>query len=63
LTPIRVGAHDAIRGAFAGLCGITFSLTDTARVDVTAADIAGDDNRACQVAMQIAELVEPKLPN
>jgi hypothetical protein len=31
-------------------------------VDASAGDIDGNDTRSCEVAMKVAQLVEPKLP-
>jgi hypothetical protein len=60
--PTTVGSHDAVQ--YAGpldACAIAIGVTDTSRVDVSG--VAGDDaTRACSVAKQAAELVEPKLP-
>ncbi|WP_162292987.1 DUF3558 family protein [Actinophytocola xinjiangensis] len=44
-----------------GVCVVALELTETSRVDVTAA-AQGDLNKACSIANQAAELVEPKLP-
>ena len=60
--PTKVGAHDAVKypGPL-GACSFAIGVTDTSRVDVSG--IAGGDmTKACDVAKQAAELVEPKLP-
>jgi hypothetical protein len=60
--PTTVGSHDAVQ--YVGVldtCAISIGVTDTSRVDVLGG--AGSDmNKACGVAQQAAELVEPKLP-
>lgn len=60
--PLKVGSHDAVQ-ATGGVstCAIAIGVTETSRVDV--AGVAGGDmTKACAVAKQAAELVEPKLP-
>lgn len=44
-----------------GVCVVALELTESSRVDVTGA-AHGDMTKACAVANQAAELVEPKLP-
>ncbi len=60
--PMKVGSHDAVQ--FTGgvsACAIAIGVTDTSRVDVSGV-AGGDPAKACAVAKQAAELVEPKLP-
>ncbi|MGH3759771.1 MAG: DUF3558 family protein [Actinophytocola sp.] len=61
-TPTTIGSHDAVQ--FTGgvsSCAFALGVTDTSRVDVISA-ANGDEARACGIAKQAAELVEPKLP-
>jgi Protein of unknown function (DUF3558) len=59
---MKVGSHDAVQ--YVGVldtCAIAIGVTDASRVDVSG--VAGSDmTKACSVAKQAAELVEPKLP-
>jgi Protein of unknown function (DUF3558) len=60
--PMKVGTHDAVQYAGAlGTCAIAIEVTDTSRVDVSGV-ANGDMTKACGVAKQAADLVEPKLP-
>jgi Protein of unknown function (DUF3558) len=59
--PLTVGSHDAVEYTGGGTCGVAIAVTDSSRVDVLGT-AGGDLTRACQVANQAAELVEPKLP-
>ncbi|MDQ3787107.1 MAG: DUF3558 domain-containing protein [Actinomycetota bacterium] len=56
-----VGSHKAVSFVdAAGVCGVSLRVGDTARVDNTA--VGGDQQQGCQLAAQLAALVEPKLP-
>lgn len=59
---MKVGTHDAVQST-GGLdsCAINLGVTDTSRVDVISS-ANGDEAKACGIAKQAAELVEPKLP-
>jgi hypothetical protein len=60
--PKDVGSHQAVQYTDgAGLCAIAMPVTDSSRVDVSGV-AGGDDAKACDVANQAAELIEPKLP-
>lgn len=60
--PMKVGSHDAVQYAGAlGTCAIAIAVTDTSRVDVSGV-AGGDMTKACAVAKQAAQVVEPKLP-
>lgn len=60
--PKTVGGHDAVQyTGGAGVCAVAIAVSDSSRVDVSGV-AGGDMTRACQVANQAAELVEPKLP-
>ncbi|MGB3442891.1 MAG: DUF3558 family protein [Actinophytocola sp.] len=57
----KIGAHDA--ASFigpAGGCGVSLGVGESSRVDNTA--VGGDQQQGCQLAAQLAALVEPKLP-
>jgi hypothetical protein len=57
-----VGSHDAVRyDGPLGTCSFAVGVTDTSRVDVSGV-ASGDMAKACSIAKQAAELVEPKLP-
>lgn len=57
----KVGAHDAVSFVdAAGVCGVSLGVGEDARVDNTA--VGGDQQQGCQLAAQLAALVEPKLP-
>jgi hypothetical protein len=58
----KVGRHEAVK-SFGGVdsCAISMAITETSRVDTSAA-ARGDAQRSCDVAMQVARLIEPKLP-
>lgn len=59
---MTIGSHDAVQftGAATG-CGVALGVTETSRVDVLSA-ASSDQAKACDIAKQAAELVEPKLP-
>jgi hypothetical protein len=60
--PMKVGSHDAVQYAGAlGTCAIAIAVTGTSRVDVSGV-AGGDMTKACAVAKQAAQVVEPKLP-
>lgn len=59
---MKVGSHDAVQSTGgASSCAVNIGVTDTSRVDVISA-ANGDVAKACSVAKQAADLVEPKLP-
>ncbi len=56
-----VGNHDAVTFTDpTGLCVVSIAAGESARVDALAT--GGDAQRGCQLAAQLAELVEPQLP-
>jgi hypothetical protein len=60
--PMTVGSHDAIQSTGgASSCAVNLGVTDTSRVDVVSS-ASGGVERACEIAKQAADLVEPKLP-
>jgi hypothetical protein len=60
--PMKVGSHDAVQyTAGVSACAIAIAVTDTSRVDVSGV-AGGDTTKACAVAKQAAQVVEPKLP-
>ncbi len=57
----QVGSHEAVSFVdVAGVCGVSLGVGEGARVDNTA--VGGDQQQGCQLAAQLAALVEPKLP-
>jgi predicted small secreted protein len=60
----KIGDHQAVRTKGAGGtrdCAISLGVTDSSRVDAQA--VAGADaDKACELAMELAKLVEPELP-
>jgi hypothetical protein len=59
---LSVGSHEALRYVgVVGTCGVAIAVSDSSRVDVLGT-AGGDMNQACEIANQVAELVEPKLP-
>ena len=60
--PKNVGSHQAVQyTGDLGVCVVAIELTESSRVDVGGV-AGGDIAKACDVANQAAELVEPKLP-
>lgn len=59
-----VGAHKAreMRDSGGGGCLISLEVTAKSRVDLSAVDAHGDQNKACAMGEQFAALIEPKLP-
>jgi hypothetical protein len=59
---MKVGSHDAVQSTGGiSTCAINIGVTDTSRVDAIST-ANGDEAKACSVAKQVADLVEPKLP-
>lgn len=56
-----IGKHKAVRYPFGTLCAVGIAITETSRVEATGAS-GNNKQRACQVATQVAQLIEPKLP-
>jgi hypothetical protein len=57
----KIGTHDA--ASFVGptgSCGVSLGVSESTRVDSTA--VGGEQQQGCQVAEQLAALVEPNLP-
>jgi hypothetical protein len=60
--PVTVGRHKAVqRTGGASACAIAIEVTESSRVDVSSV-ARGDVEKGCELALQAAELVEPKLP-
>jgi hypothetical protein len=58
-----VGRHDAQQWIHAGgTCVVSIATSTTSTVDATVTDIDGNDQRSCDAAMKLAQVVEPKLP-
>ncbi|MCE7001329.1 DUF3558 domain-containing protein [Kibdelosporangium philippinense] len=56
-----IGSHQAVQFMYGPSCTVTMAISDTSRVDAAVA--AGNDaTKACQVAAQVAPLIEPRLP-
>ena len=62
LTPVRIGNHDAVRSEFGATCAFSLATTPTSRVDAAGTHISGNEQKSCDFATQLAQLVEPKLP-
>jgi hypothetical protein len=57
----NIGSHEAARyTGTTGGCGVSLGVTSTSRVDSTAT--GGELEQACQLATELATLIEPKLP-
>jgi hypothetical protein len=58
-----VGGHKAVQ-AKGGIdaCVIAVELTKTSRVDSIVTTTDGNDQKSCDLALQVAKLVEPRLP-
>jgi hypothetical protein len=58
----KIGRHEAVQ-SFGGVdsCAISMAITETSRVDTSSA-AGGNTTKSCEIAMQVARLVEPKLP-
>ena len=57
----KIGSHDATSFIGpTGSCGVSLGVGADARVDNTA--VGGDQQQGCQLAAELAALVEPKLP-
>lgn len=57
----KIGGHDAVTYTPpAAGCAVSIAAGETSRVDVQA--VGGDEQKGCQLAMQLATLVEPGLP-
>jgi hypothetical protein len=56
-----IGSHDAVTFTDpTGLCVVSIATGETSRADTLAT--GGDAQRGCQLAAQLADLVEPQLP-
>lgn len=57
----NIGDHEAASSVDpTGGCRVSLGVTETSRIDNTA--VGGDQEKACQLATQLATLVERKLP-
>lgn len=62
LTPLTIGSHEAVQGmSSGGVCAIALKTSETSRVDATGNAVA-DDKKACDLARQVADILEKKLP-
>nr|WP_225955325.1 DUF3558 family protein [Kibdelosporangium phytohabitans] len=57
----NVGKRKAVQSIYGTSCAISLAVTETSRVDAAVAS-GNDSSRACQIATQVAQIVEPKLP-
>jgi hypothetical protein len=57
----KVGTHQAVQYVFGTTCSVSLGITETSRVDVRVG-AGGNNQKACEMAPQVARLVEPKLP-
>lgn len=57
----NVGKHKAVEYSYGTGCAIALEVTAASRSDVYVAS-GNDTQRACQIATQVAHMVEPKLP-
>lgn len=56
-----VGKHQAVQYGYGTGCAVSIAITETSRVDAIVS--AGSDTaKACQIALQAAQMIEPKLP-
>lgn len=62
VTPTQVGGREAMRGISGAGCEIAIATSESSRVDAVFTHISGDEQKSCELAMQVAQLVEPKLP-
>jgi hypothetical protein len=56
-----IGKHQAVQTIDGGACATSIATSETSRVDSVVV-ARGDTTKACQISMQVAQLVEPKLP-
>ncbi|MFB9302844.1 DUF3558 family protein [Kibdelosporangium philippinense] len=56
-----VGKHNAVQYLYGKACAVSLAITESARVDATSSS-GNDSQRACQIATQVAQMIEPKLP-
>jgi len=61
LKPLTVGSHEAVQGMSGGLCAIAIKTGETSRVEATGQTNA-DAQKSCELAHQVAEILEKKLP-
>lgn len=61
LTPLTIGSHEAVQGMSGGLCAIAIKTSETSRVDATGQTNA-DKQASCDLARQVADILEKKLP-
>lgn len=58
----KINGRDAVQGVSpAGICSVAMKIDESSRVEASAGARA-NEQKACEVANQIAQLVEPKLP-
>nr|WP_232327931.1 DUF3558 family protein [Kibdelosporangium sp. MJ126-NF4] len=57
----NVGKHKAVQYVYGPVCVVSLAITDSSRVDATG-NTGSDVDKACQVAKQVAQMIESKLP-
>ena len=61
LTSLKIGSHEAVQGMSGGLCVIAIRTSETSRVDA-GGQTNTDAKASCDLAHQVAEILEKKLP-
>ena len=62
LQQMKVGSHEAVQGVSpGGLCVIAMKITESSRVEASVA-ANGNEQKACDLALPAAKLVESRLP-
>jgi hypothetical protein len=56
-----IGKHQAAQTVDGGVCATIIATSNTSRVDTTVT-ANGEIPKACQISIQVAQLIEPKLP-
>jgi hypothetical protein len=64
VSPDNVGSHQGrlVKVTAGGTCAVALGVSDSSRVDVGVTS-GTDQDKACQVANQLAKVVEPQLPS
>lgn len=64
ITPVpTVGKHNAVQW-MGGIrtCAISLEVTKTSRVDAQGTNNQPNDQKSCEIALRVAKLIEPRLP-
>ncbi len=54
-----VGKHQALQGSLGSVCSVTLQVTETSLAE---GSVGGDHPQKCELALKVAQLIEPKLP-